>query len=166
VSNSDAAALTFLATRIRDEIEQLDAVELRVRQAWSHVQDPSPAAGAHLDSVALQLHGFYTGIERMFELIARHIDGQRPGGDAWHRGLLQQISREVAGVRPAVVGESRVERLDDLRRFRHLVRHLYATQLDRERMYPLVEALPTLWQEVRADLLAFSAFLDDLAKRS
>ncbi|HET6316413.1 MAG TPA: hypothetical protein VFG86_08145 [Chloroflexota bacterium] len=55
--------------------------------------------------------------------------------------------------------------LDDLRRFRHVVRHLYATQLDRERMSPLVEALPDLWREVRADLLAFADFLDDLARR-
>lgn len=73
------------------------------------------------------------------------------------------MAQEVPGVRPAVVGAARVVGLDDLRRFRHLIRHLYATQLDRDRMHPLVDALPALWHEVRADLLAFASFLDNVA---
>lgn len=27
----------------------------------------------YLDSVALNLHGFYSGLERLFELVARHL---------------------------------------------------------------------------------------------
>ncbi|MDQ3702189.1 MAG: antitoxin, partial [Chloroflexota bacterium] len=84
--------------------------------------------------MALNLHGFYSGVERLLELIARHVDQAVPGGDAWHRELLYQMAREVPGVRPAVFGAERAAALDDLRRFRHVVRHLYAIHLDRQRM--------------------------------
>jgi hypothetical protein len=83
----------------------------------------------------------------------------------WHRDLLYQISRELSGVRPAVLTGAHAAALDDVRRFRHLVRNLYATHLDPQRMSPLLAALPSLWQEVRSDLLAFAAFLEDLAQR-
>jgi len=35
----------------------------------------------YLDSAALNLHGFYSGLERLFELIARHVDGPFQWGD-------------------------------------------------------------------------------------
>jgi hypothetical protein len=85
-------------------------------------------------------------------------------GEVWHRDLLFQMAHEVPGVRPAVVSGEHVALLDDFRRFRHLVRDLYATHLDPERMRSLLEALPELWREVRAELLAFADFLDDLAR--
>lgn len=165
MSSSESAPLVSFATRIRDEIQHLDAVARRALAAWPLTEESSPSAGAHLDSVALHLHGLYGGIERLLELIARHVDGTTPTGEAWHRDLLEQMARELPAVRPAVFSAERAAALDDLRRFRHLVRHVYATQLDRERMTPLLEALPTLWREVRADLLAFADFLDDLARR-
>ena len=163
-SSSEPAPLAALAARIRDELADLDAVVQRALTAWPLARLPSTQS-AHLDSVALNLHSFYSGIERLFELIARDVDGMAPGGEAWHRDLLDQMTREVAGTRPAVIGAAQAVPLDDLRRFRHVVRHAYAIHLDAERMAPLMESLPALWREVRADLIAFADFLDDLTRR-
>ena len=55
----------------------------------------------YLDSVALNLHSFYSGLERLFE-IARHIDCSVPEGETWHRDLLDQMACEVADIRPAI----------------------------------------------------------------
>jgi len=49
----------------------------------------------YLDSAALNLHGFYSGLERLFELIARHVDGAIPSGETWHRDLLQWIELKI-----------------------------------------------------------------------
>jgi hypothetical protein len=73
------------------------------------------------DGVALNLHGFYTGAERIFEEIAREIDGHRPGGPDWHRDLLVQMSAEIPGIRPPVLSRETRECLDEYRRFRQLV---------------------------------------------
>jgi len=55
----------------------------RALRAWSQAQKLADERGAYLDSVALNLHGFYSGVERLFELIARHIDGTLPTGETW-----------------------------------------------------------------------------------
>jgi hypothetical protein len=64
-------------------------------------------------------------LERLFELIARHVDGALPGGEAGHRDLLQQMAQDMAGVRPAVHSQDSALALDEFQWFRHLVRNVY-----------------------------------------
>jgi uncharacterized protein YutE (UPF0331/DUF86 family) len=66
---------------------------------------------------------------------------------------------EVEEVRPAVISEANREALNNYRRFRHIVRHLYTQQFEVERIQPLIDNLPDLFSQVRAELLAFAAFL-------
>lgn len=48
--------------------------------------------------------------------------------------------------------------------FRHLVRNVYTFHLVPEKMKPLVADLPGLWDQLRAELLAFADFLEALAE--
>ena len=152
-----------LAERIRDQMEDLERVVQRALQAWSQAQK-TPDEQAYLDSVALNLHGFYSGSERLFELIARHVDRTSPISETWHRDLLQQMAHDLADVRPAVIGQDSALALDEFRRFRHLVRNVYAMNLVPDKMAGLVSALSRLWPRLRAELLAFADFLEDLAR--
>ncbi len=148
-----------LAERIRGEIPNLDRAAQRVLAAWPKVMR-MPEESAYLDSVALNLHGFYSGLERLFELIARHVDGLLPGGEMWHRDLLHRMTQEVDGIRPAVISQESGKVLDELRRFRHLVRNVYTMSLSPEKMAGLVSALPALWSTLQAELGAFADFLE------
>ena len=58
------------------------------------------------------------------------------------------------------------ESLDEYRRFRHLVRHIYATNLVPNKMERLLERLLPLWNRLRAELTAFAAFLEQIAPDS
>jgi hypothetical protein len=153
-----------LAERIRGEVETLEQVIARALNAWEKTRS-MPGEQAYLDSVALNLHGTYAGVERLFELIARHIDGGLPDGAVWHRDLLQQMARDVLDVRPAVIGDKTAKRLDELRRFRHLVRNVYTVNLGPEKMAALMSGLPALWSRLRSELLAFADFLEQLVVR-
>jgi len=93
-----------LSERIRTEVPNLDLLVQRAQRAWEQLQR-MPEESAYLDSVALNLHGFYSGRERLFELIARHVDGILPTGETWHRDLVWQMARGVESVRPAVIGQ-------------------------------------------------------------
>lgn len=152
-----------IAERIRGEVAELEHATQRALYAWSQAQQ-TPDEQAYVDSVALTLHGFYSGLERLFELIARHVDRELPAGDAWHRDLLEQMANEVPEVRPAVIGKGSAHALDEFRRFRHLVRNVYTFNLIPEKMEPLISALPGLWSQVRVELLAFANFLEELAR--
>lgn len=149
-----------LARRIRGELADLDRAVKRVGRAWDKVQSAGPDADLYLDSVALSLHGFYSGLERLFELIARHLGGDLPSGPSWHEQLLVSMTEEVEDHRPAVVSTASGEYLDEYRRFRHLVRNVYATNLLPERVASLVEGLPGAWAQIRAELSVFADFLD------
>ena len=153
-----------LTERIRGEIPDLDRLLQRALQAWTHSHTSTKEQGLYLDSVALNLHGFYSGLERLFELIARHIDQSNPSGEMWHRDLLHQMAQEVANIRPAVIDPNRIPSLDELRRFRHLVRNIYTFNLVPEKIMPLILGLSELWSQVQEELMAFAEFLSDLAQ--
>ena len=153
-----------LAERIRDEITDLDRSVARVSAAWERGKKASSSdQDYYLDAVALNLHGFYSGVERLFELTARHIDQTLPDGATWHRHLVDQMAQEVPDVRPAVISTDIAADLDEYRRFRHLVRNVYATNLVPTKMQGMVERLATLWSRLRAELIAFADFLDQIS---
>lgn len=154
-----------LAERIRDEMSDLEHLVQRALRAWKQTQEV-PDEQAFLDSVALNLHGFYSGLERLFELIARHVDDKPPAGETWHRDLLQQMGREIVDMRPAVIGQDSVLNLDEFRRFRHLVHNVYTMNLVPDKMAGLISVLPGLWSRLHAELLAFADFVEDLAQAS
>jgi hypothetical protein len=155
-----------LAERIRTQIPDLERAAQRALRAWSHLQQHPGEQDAYVDSVALNLHGFYSGVERLFELVARHVDGTIPNGETWHRDLVRRMTEDRPRLRPAVIGSQSALALDELRRFRHLVRSVYTFNLAPERMASLIAALPELWAGVRAELLAFADYLEDLARAS
>ena len=86
-----------------------------------------------------------------------------PSGDLWHRDLLKQMSHEKKDVRPAIISGGSFASLDELRRFRHLVRNVYTFNLAPEKVEPIISDLDALWSKVRAELLAFADFLEQAA---
>ena len=132
-----------LCERIRGEVPELERAVDRALRAWVQAQR-TPGEYAYLDSVALNLHACYSGVERLFELIARHVDRTLPGGDTWHRDLLYQMAGDLPEARPAGVSQETVQALDEFRRFRHVVRRVYTINLAPEKMAGLMAALPAL----------------------
>lgn len=87
-----------------------------------------------------------------------------PSDHDWHRELLRQMTVDLEGLRPAVLTVETVVALDEYRRFRQVVRNVYAYNLDLGRIEQLGLALGPLFARVRSELLAFAAALDGLAR--
>ncbi|WAL58569.1 hypothetical protein OXH18_15425 [Thermocoleostomius sinensis A174] len=71
----------------------------------------------YVGTLALNLYGFYTGVERCFEEIARQLDETVPSGTDWHR-LLRQMSAELPDLRPPVTQTATRQTIDEFRAFR------------------------------------------------
>jgi hypothetical protein len=153
-----------LAQRIQMEIEDIDRTQNAILRHWQSARKANTDQDAYLNSVALNLHGWYSGLERIFELIAVEIDGGALGGEAWHSELLRQMTLDLQETRPPVVQKETIARLDEYRKFRHRIRNIYAASLDPIRMQPLVDDLPELWTKIQKDLSAFTDFLNALAQ--
>lgn len=132
--------LVRLAARMRDELTELDRVADCVAEGWGRALRNGD--DYYLDSVALNLHGFYGGLERIFELIAATIDNTKPKGENWHQALLQQMATEIPDLRPAVISQKTLQSLDEYRGFRHVVRNVYAYNFETAKLQKLVADLP------------------------
>jgi hypothetical protein len=110
--------------------------------------------------VALNLHGLYSGLERLFELIAVNVDGIKPDKKNWHSELLQRMAREVQQIRPAVISEKSYIKLDIYRGFRHVVRNVYIMNFDIVKLGKLVDEISEVFNIVRDELSAFAEFLE------
>ena len=151
-----------VAGRIRQELTALEMVAARAGGAWAEVAR-SPG-GYSVDAAALNLHGFYAGLERIFLIVGERIDQSVPSGASWHQELLLQMAVELPDTRPAVISEDLVDALDRYRGFRHVVRNVYAYVLDARRVGELVEDLPPTLARLRAELTAFAEALDEIAQ--
>ncbi len=152
--------LTLLG-RIENETEEINKVVERVGKAWERFQNDND--NIFLDSVALNLHDYYSGLERIFEMIANEVDGSLPEGSAWHKELLKQMTIKIKKVRPAVITKDTENRLDDYRGFRHIVRNVYSYKFSPEKISILVGQLTELNSQVVKELKGFNDFLEEAA---
>jgi hypothetical protein len=105
------------------------------------------------------LHGFYTGIEGMFERIARALDDELPKGESSHTRLLDSVALDLPGIRPAVIRRSLIPPLRKLLQFRRFFRHAYAVDWDFDRLAELSTIAISVWPDFRRDLDAFRRHL-------
>jgi hypothetical protein len=108
------------------------------------------------------LHSYYSGVERIFEDIARTIDRTVPESADWHQILLVQMSSEIPGIRPAVLDRNTRMSLDEYRAFRHVVRNIYAFNFRPTRLQELVQGLSSNFSSIQNQLTLFIQFLEAL----
>jgi hypothetical protein len=67
---------------------------------------------------------------------------------------------EVSGIRPAVISAEPGTKLDQYRKYRHVVRNVYTRNFDPVKLGKLVNSAPELFAQAKAELLAFASFLE------
>lgn len=154
--------LQQLAARMRREMDDLERIIKRALLGFARAKKFHD--DMYLDSVALNLHGFYSGLERLFEIVAVSVDCDLPQGASWHQALLHQMANELPGVRPAVISIEMLNQLDPYRGFRHIVRNVYTYKFDAVKIEILTLNASTVFNQLRMEVLAFADFLDSRAK--
>lgn len=93
----------------------------------------------HLEACAYELARFYTVFERMLENICEAFENHFERDGDWHERILTRLSLDLPGLRPALIPESAVASLRELKRFRHVIRHAYDLTLRQDRLRELTE---------------------------
>ena len=152
-----------LATRLQNELHKLTQV---VAMATGQVQKAQQTGDEdYIQAAALSLQNYYMGAERMFEAIAKQLDGSLPTGANSHQALLEQMSFEIPNQRPAVITADTAVSLNEYRTFRHVVLHRYGFELYPDRVAALVAALPDTHRHLSQDIKGLSDFLRTLAQQ-
>jgi hypothetical protein len=150
-----------VAARMRESLADLERVVGRAGELAERAVRTGD--DGYWDGVALNLHGFYAGVERVFEDIAQTVDASVPSGSDWHRDLILQMSAELPNVRPPVIQRETRLCLDEYRSFRHVVRNGYSFYLRPSRLQELVGGLAACVEMTHLDLLQFAEALDRMA---
>ncbi len=114
-------------------------------------------------AVGYTIHNVYCLFENYFLRISKFFEnGLDPS--TWHAQLVERMTLEIPGLRPALFDRAFARRIDELRRFRHAFRNLYQTELDPDRVRILNETLPRLVVDFSSFHDRFQAALDFLVR--
>ncbi len=108
------------------------------------------------------LHDFYTGIEKIFESIAKEIDNRIPMGEEWHSELLRQMTLDIPGLRPPVITANTEKKLREYLGFRHLFRKRYGFELDWQKLKKLLLGVGQVRTQLEKDIGKFFEDLDSI----
>lgn len=154
----------ILASRIRQDLAEIERVVARAERAVRAARASVADQDLFVDSAALNLHDVYSSLERLFEQIASNVDRSVPSTHDWHREILRQMTVDIPGLRPPVLSGTTISALDEYRRFRHVVRNVYAFALDPVRIERLTADLRPAFAQTAAELEVFASFLESLAQ--
>jgi hypothetical protein len=157
-----AVEVRALAADILAELAKMQQLEVQIRYVQMELGQAPERADLLYENFALKLHNFYTGCERIFQLVVSELNGGVPSGSDWHRRLLDRMKAEREG-RPAVISIALASRLQEYLGFRHVVRSLYGYELDPDRIAKLVDNYSGVWLQFEQEVQGFVLWLEGLA---
>ena len=145
---------------INNEIARLEKLERDIKKLQLQILDYRELEKVFYESLALKLHNFYTGCERIFQIVGSELNGGLPSSYDWHRRLLERMTTSQIG-RPALLRETTAKSLQEYLGFRHVVRNVYGFELDIDKLAKLIEGYEQVWHDFQTDV---NQFLDWLQK--
>lgn len=155
--------LLDVAADIESELIKLEKLSNEVEAVRQALSEDVANAEWLRESLALKLHNFYTGCERIFQIIATEMNGGLPAGNDWHLRLLDRMSQK-RDRRIAVIQPDTARRLKAFLGFRHVVRHIYGSDIDPIRLTQLAEEYTSAHESFVEDARHFIQWLRELAE--
>jgi predicted nucleotidyltransferase len=150
-----------LKTRLEDELTGLERIAGNLERALERAGEAPDEFGTR--ALASYVDDFYKGCERLCERVAVTLDVGLPQGERWHQVSLGQMGEYRGGGRPPLFGGSLRLELDEYRRFRHRVRHIYGYELEAARVLALARGVASVLGRLRAAVVAFNRWLEGQA---
>ncbi|MBK7180717.1 MAG: hypothetical protein IPH82_26660 [Chloroflexi bacterium] len=146
-----------ISQRVQRDVALIDHLLAAYADLLLQVEQKPPDL-VQVTALASVLHSFYNGVESIFIIIAKEIDGAVPTGDRWHRDLLEQMGM-ANEFREAVLPFPIQLQLQNYLAFRHYYRHAYSFFLRWKELRELVLPLTAVWDQTRTVLNQFAARL-------
>lgn len=98
------------------------------------------------------------------ELLEGKVEKARARIEAGARDELDWAGLDIPGLRPPLFDKACAKRIDELRRFRHAFRNVYASELDPEKLGSLARKMPALLADFRPVHERYQSTLSSIAK--
>jgi len=130
----DRIALTILQRGLQEDAAVLARAADTAEQRLAHDHP------GHLEACGFELHRFYNVFEKALERICLAFENHLDKRGEYHERLIERMTLDLPGVRPAFLPLDHRDDIRDLKGFRHLFRHAYDIQLRRDRLADLSRA--------------------------
>ena len=159
-----ANRIAALAAELDAALPVLDRIN-RFYDQFHDRQDATRQSTENAIIVSDLFVSFYTCLETAFlrisQLFENTLDGSR-----WHEQLLRAMTRTIPSVRERVISDTSYAALSELRRFRHFKRYYFEFDYDWDRLELVRSKYLACRTPVRAELAAYSAYLQELAEEA
>ncbi|MDP3177726.1 MAG: hypothetical protein Q8M76_07470 [Spirochaetaceae bacterium] len=160
----DRTAMQTLIQELKNDFEYIQENCRLVEKAALRSSGSSWADELDLMVVGASLHGLFNAFEAYFLRIAKFFENN-VDQQSWHRDLLDRMTFEIPDVRPALITDRLlVERIDELRRFRHVFRNLYKTRLTASKLKIVYDAAHGIDRDFGAGHKNFLEWLELVAR--
>lgn len=110
---------------------KIDSQEAEIERIYGLINERSRGkSAAEMEGLAFWLHNLYCAFEDIFKMVADTFENSVDSRERYHAALLKKMAIDIKGVRPALISDNTLKLLDNLRSFRHLIRHAYMYELD------------------------------------
>lgn len=152
-------ALRFEA-ELTDEISNIRRIVAIIKARIKNLPAASnDAYEVYIDSIAHNLENFYMAVEEIFKDICAVTGEGLPEGERWHSILLKNMTKEIRDIRPAVISLKTFEKMDDYRKFRHLVRNIYTYNIIPEKVLVLARPSEKVFRGFEQNIKTFMKFI-------
>ncbi len=111
-----------------------------------------------LAAIATFLQNTYSGIENSLKRILKFKGISIPSSKSWHKDLLD------LSVDKNIISKELSNKLNEYLAFRHFFTHGYGVKLEKEKLIPLAENLPTIWEDFNSEINTFIKTLNSNRK--
>jgi hypothetical protein len=160
-----------LFARLDEQLRLAEAEleNLRTSDAKSHkLRSKSPELydeWTHRAALAEGIRSVCAALESIMKAIVDEIDRyEPPQGKDWHEKLIDQLAVRVDGVREAMLDAGSKALLHELRRFRHVVHHNYAQNLETKKVFDNYQRLKQAFAAFKRDYKRLSSAMQAPAK--
>lgn len=130
----DELTLAVLKAEVAEDCRVLGQTAVLARQRMGGGTDPE------LEACAFQLARLYNIVEQLSLRVAKAFENNIDDEQGWHMELIRRLTIEIPGVRPALFSAELASDLQELRSFRHVVRHAYDLALKKNKIIPLLDS--------------------------
>jgi hypothetical protein len=103
-----------------------------------------------MTAAAQVLHSFYNGVESVILLFFKYKNETLPNDTRWHKTLFEMaFGTNSKGIK--IIRDDIKKKLENYLTFRHLIRHSYSSELDWNRMGPLIKEIEDIWKIIKID---------------
>lgn len=153
----DAIRLAVLRAEIQAQLDRFEEVMSVLEDRYVHLTNDNPA---YIESVAYQLHNLYNAVEDLMQIVAKAFENNVEDFSRWHTQLIDRLTLDIEGIRPALFTTDTARVLHKLRAFRHFFRHAYGMPLDSDQINQNVQQARRLRALVLRDARLFLGALE------